>query len=164
LIVAILASHYPVFIIASFLFFIGFTEATKQAQDPLKIRESLLVSFFLAGLVVLTGEQGWWLKPILTSLSDFSLFIGSTALTAITDNAAITSLAAQVQDLADASKFAVMKGAVVGGGLTLIANAPNPAGYSILRDRFREGGISPILLLIYALIPTLIAGICLWIL
>ncbi len=164
LLISILASHYPVFIISSFLFFIGFTEATRHEQSPLKIRESLLVSFFLAGLVVLTGEQGWWLKPILNSLSDFTLFLSATALTAITDNAAITSLAAQVSDLAEASKFAVMKGAVAGGGLTLLANAPNPAGYAILRERFKEGGIQPFTLFVYALIPTSIAGFCLWIL
>ncbi len=164
LFITILASHYPVFIIASLLFFIGFTEATRHEQSSLKIRESLLVSFFLAGLVVLTGEQGWWLKPILTSLSDFALFMGATALTAITDNAAITSLAAQVSDLAESSKFAVMKGAVVGGGLTLLANAPNPAGYAILREHFRDGGIRPLQLLFYALVPTIIAGVCLWIL
>ena len=164
LIIGIVASHYPAFLIASFLFFMGFTQATQYAQNQLKIREALLVSFFLGSLVVLTGEQAWWLKPILTSLSDFSLYLGASALTAITDNAAITSLAAQVQDLADSSKYAVMAGAVVGGGLTLIANAPNPAGYAILRDRFKDGGIKPLQLFVYALYPTLIAGLFLWIL
>jgi len=164
LLLAIVSSHYPVFLVASFLFFMGFTQATEHAQSQLKIREGLLVSFFLAGLVVLTGEQAWWLKPILSSLNDFSLFMGATALTAITDNAAITSLAAQVSDLSEPSKYAVMEGAVVGGGLTLLANAPNPAGYAILRDRFSEGGIQPQLLFWYALLPTFIAGACLWIL
>jgi hypothetical protein len=164
LFIAITSSHYPVFLVASFLFFMGFTQATEHAQQQLKIREGLLVSFFLAGLVVLTGEQGWWLKPILSSLSEFSLFIGATALTAITDNAAITSLAAQVADLTETSKYAVMEGAVVGGGLTLLANAPNPAGYAILRECFGENGIKPQLLFWYALLPTLIAGACLWML
>lgn len=162
LLTAILAAHYPVFLVASFLFFMGFTQSTQSSQSELKIREGLLVSFFLGGLVVLTAEQGWWLKPILTSLSDFSLYIGASALTAITDNAAITSLAAQVPDLALASKYAVLEGAVVGGGLTLIANAPNPAGYAILRDRFKDGGIEPLLFFFYALFPTIIAGVCLW--
>ena len=164
LVLAITSAHYPVFLIASFLFFMGFTQATGHAQTQLKIREGLLVSFFLAGLVVLTGEQGWWLKPILSSLSDFSLFLSASALTAITDNAAITSLAAQVADLSETSKYAVMEGAVVGGGLTLLANAPNPAGYSILRDRFKDGGIKPQSLFWYALLPTIVAGACLWML
>ncbi len=164
LLIAILCTHYPVFLVGSFLFFMGFTQATGFAQTHLKIREALLVSFFLGGLVVLTAEQGWWLKPILTSLSDFSLYLGAIGLTAITDNAAITSLAAQVHDLALTSKYAVLEGAVVGGGLTLIANAPNPAGYAILRDCFTEGGIEPLRFFFYALIPTIIAGVCLWIL
>jgi hypothetical protein len=164
LLLAILAAHYPVFLVASFLFFMGFTQATQFAQNQLKIREALLVSFFLGGLVVLTAEQGWWLKPILNSLSDFSLYLGAAGLTAITDNAAITSLAAQVTDLSITSKYAVLEGAVVGGGLTLIANAPNPAGYAILRDRFSDGGIEPLTFFFYALIPTFIAGVCLWIL
>lgn len=159
----ILSAHYPVFTVAALLFFLGFAEATVSSQSPLKIREALLVSFFLGGLVVLTGEQGWWLKPILNSLSDFALYLSAAGLTAITDNAAITSLAAQVPDLALSSKLAVMGGAVVGGGLTLIANAPNPAGYAVLRDRFGDGGLEPWTLFLYAITPTLIAGACLWI-
>ena len=164
LLIAILSAHYPVFLIGSLLFFVGFTQLTSHAQDQLKIREALLVSIFLGGLVVLTAEQSWWLSPILTSLSNFSLFLSAIGLTAITDNAAITSLAAQVNDLALTSKYAVIAGAVAGGGLTLIANAPNPAGYAILRDRFKNGGIQPLRFFFYALLPTLIAGVCLWIL
>jgi len=37
----------------------------------------------------------------------------------------------------------------------VIANAPNPAGQSILNDHF-EDGISPLGLLLGALVPTLI--------
>ena len=58
----------------------------------------------------------------------------------------------------------VRRVAVVGGGLTIIANAPNPAGYAILRDHFPGEGLEPLVLFAYALIPTLIAGACLWIL
>ena len=160
----IFSSHRPLLLIGSFTLFFWFTKLTAFAQFQLKIKEALFVGIFLSGLVVLTAEQNWWLKPILTSLTDFSLYLAAGCLTAITDNAAITSLAAQVHDLAFSSKLAVLEGAVVGGGLTLIANAPNPAGYAIIRDRFKNGGIEPLRLLIYALLPTLIAGACLWIL
>ena len=48
------------------------------------------------------------------------------------DNAAITYLASLVPGFSPSLKYAVMAGAVSGGGLTVIANAPNPAGQSIL--------------------------------
>lgn len=163
LMLAILTVHHPAFLVGSFLFFLGFTQATPFAQSELKIKESLLVAFFLGGLVVLTAEQGWWLQPILTSMKDFPLFAGATGLTAITDNAALTSLAAQVHDISDSSKYAIVAGAVAGGGLTLIANAPNPAGYSILRSSFQGGGLQSGLFFLYALVPTVIAGALLWI-
>jgi hypothetical protein len=156
---AIVAVHHPAFLVGHFLLFLGFVTATASAQSELKIRESLLVAFFLAGLVVLTGEQTWWLKPLLTSLQDSVLYLSSIGLTAITDNAALTSLAAQVPDLALSSRHAVMAGAVVGGGLTLIANAPNPAGYAILRPEFGEDGIRPLRFFVWALPSTVIAAL-----
>ena len=42
------------------------------------------------------GPQGWWIAPVLSSLSEVPLFIGATILTAFNDNAAITFLASQV--------------------------------------------------------------------
>ncbi len=122
-----------------------------------------MVGFFLAGLVVLGAPQRAWLEPLLLQLDPFALFVGSTALTAITDNAALTYLGAQVPDLSDAAKYALVAGAVAGGGLTVIANAPNPAGYGILNPAFGESGISPLRLLLAALPPTLIAMLCFWI-
>ena len=53
-------------------------------------------------------------------------------------------------------KYAVVAGAVAGGGLTVIANAPNPAGQSILAPAFGEDGISPGGLLMAAIVPTII--------
>ena len=50
-----------------------------------------------------------------------------------------------------------MAGAVTGGGLTVIANAPNPAGFSILRRHFNDGAVNPLGLLVSALPPTLVA-------
>ena len=154
-------AHHPVIFIGLFLFFIGFTAAYEKYQNKLLIRESLLVGFFLAGLVVLGGQQTWWLEPLLSSLSPNVVFFGAVALTAITDNAALTYLGSLVEGLSPEFKYALVAGAVTGGGLTVIANAPNPAGYSILRGSFDEGAISPMYLFLYALPPTVVACLCL---
>jgi len=86
-----------------------------------------------------------------------AVFFGATALTAITDNAALTYLGSLVPGLSDAFKVALVAGAVTGGGLTVIANAPNPAGVAILRSRFDQHTIHPLGLLLGALPPTLVA-------
>jgi hypothetical protein len=156
--IVVYTAHHMVFFMALFLFFLGFVAVTGEFQDEPKLKESLLVGFFLAGLVTLGGMQSWWLKEILSKLGDLPLFIGATGLTAITDNAALTYLGSLV-DLSDSAKFNLVAGAVAGGGLTVIANAPNPAGYGILKDSF-EGGISPLKLFLGAAIPTLVACLC----
>jgi hypothetical protein len=155
--IVVLEAHHPVIFLGFFLFFIGFTEVTKEYQDNrVQIKESLLVGFFLAGLVVLGSFQKWWLQPVLSQLPDIPLYLGSTALTGITDNAALTYLGSLV-DLSDSAKYYLVAGAVTGGGLTVIANAPNPAGFGILKGDFGEDGISPIGLLKSALFPTFLA-------
>ena len=106
--------------------------------------------------------QGWWIEPVLGSLGDLSLFTVSTILTSFNDNAAITYLSTLVPGLSDSAKYAVVAGAVTGGGLTVIANAPNPAGQSILSKYFPNKMVSPIYLLAGALIPTLIMFACFW--
>ena len=151
-------AHYPALFVGGFLFFLGFARATAVYQSRLDLRTPLLVGFFLAGLVIHGGLQGWWIAPVLSRLSETPLFLGATALTAINDNALITYLATLVPNLGDALKLAVVQGAVVGGGLTVIANAPNPAGQALL-GRFFEDGVSPIGLLIGAVAPTLIAAV-----
>jgi hypothetical protein len=152
----VFTSHYPALFLGGFLFFLGFVKATSPYQSRIDLRSPLLVGFFLAGLVVHGGLQGWWIAPVLASLSDFGLFMGATVLTAFNDNALITSLATLVPDLGDSLKIAVVQGAVTGGGLTVIANAPNPAGQALL-CRFFDGAIAPLGLLLGALIPTAIA-------
>ena len=152
----VINAHTPTLFIGGFLFYLAFMQATEHHQSDLALRPALLVGFFLAGLVVHGGLQGWWLGPLLTRLSETPLFLGATALTAINDNAAITYLASQVPNLSDTLKYAVVAGAVAGGGLTVIANAPNPAGQSILA-RFFPDGISAWRLFLGALIPTAIA-------
>jgi len=160
--VTVVFSHHPVVFMGGFLFFLGFTQAYQAYQDKLILREGLLVAFFLAGLVVLGGQQQWWLQPIIAGLNATTLFIGATALTAITDNAALTYLGSLVSGISEPAKYALVAGAVTGGGLTVIANAPNPAGYAILKDSFDEQSISPLGLLLAALLPTLIAAVCFW--
>jgi len=154
----VLNNHYPVWFIGGFLFYLAFLQATEHHQSDLALRPAMLVGFFLAGLVVHGGLQGWWIAPVLGGLKELPLFFGALGLTAFNDNAAITYLATFVPDFGPAMKHAVVAGAVVGGGLTVIANAPNPAGQSILAKYF-PGGISPLKLLLGALIPTaIIAG------
>jgi len=160
----VIFSHHPVVFMGLFLFFLGYTEAYPRHQDPLLLREGLLVAFFLAGLVVLGGQQKWWLQPLLAGMNSDALFFGSTALTAITDNAALTYLGSLVDGIGEAAKYALVAGAVTGGGLTVIANAPNPAAFAILGGGFDEQAISPLSLFLYALPPTAIAAICFWLL
>lgn len=150
-------AHYPALFVGGFLFFIGFSRATAAYQSRLDVRTPMLVGFFLAGLVIHGGLQGWWIAPVLSSLSENGLFWGAALLTAFNDNALITLLATLVPDLGEGFKAAVVEGAVTGGGLTVIANAPNPAGQALLA-RFFDYSVSPLRLFISALVPTLIAA------
>lgn len=153
----VLNAHHPVVFVGGFLFFLGFARATAHYQGEIELRTPLLVGFFLAGLVIHGGLQGWWISPLLSGLSEGPLFAGAAVLTAVNDNALITLLATLVPDLGDELKLAVVQGAVVGGGLTVIANAPNPAGQAIL-GRFFGGAVSPLGLAAGAALPTLVAA------
>lgn len=152
-------AHYPPLFIGGFLFFLAFSQATAHHQHDINLRGPILVGFFLGGLVIHGGLQGWWLAPIISSLTQWPLFIGSTILTSFNDNAAITFLASQVEGLSPELKYAVLAGAVTGGGLTVIANAPNPAGQALLARFFGEG-VSPLKLMLGALIPTILVACC----
>lgn len=155
----VLASHHPAIFLGLLMLFIGFTEAYKRFQSRLMIKEGLLVGFFLAGLVLLGGLQKWWLQDLLGSLSPTVLFWGSVALTAVTDNAALTYLGSLVDGTSETWRYMLVAGAVTGGGLTVIANAPNPAGFAILKNNFDDGTISAGPLFLAALGPTLVAAI-----
>ncbi len=152
-------SHYPALFLGGFLFFLGFVKATSPFQAEVSLKSPLLVGFFLAGLVIHGGLQGWWIAPVLASLAETPLFFGAAALTAFNDNALITYLATLVPNMSETAKTAVVEGAVTGGGLTVIANAPNPAGQALL-SRFFGGAIVPLYLLLGALLPTLVAVVC----
>ncbi|MDX2226223.1 MAG: putative Na+/H+ antiporter [Verrucomicrobiae bacterium] len=148
-------SHYPVLFVGGLLFFLAFMTATPAYQSPLGLRTPLLVGFFLAGLVVHGGLQGWWIEPVLGNLGEVPLLLTAAGLTAFNDNALITYLATLVPGLGENLKLAVVSGAVVGGGMTVIANAPNPAGQSIL-SKFFKGGVNPLKLAAAAFFPTLV--------
>jgi hypothetical protein len=150
-------AHTPALFVAGFLYFLAFTQATAPHQSPLNLRPPLLVGFFLAGLVLHGTLQQWWIAPVLVRLEELPLFLGATALTAFNDNAAITYLASLVPGFTPELKYAVVAGAVAGGGLTVIANAPNPAGQSIL-SRYFPDGVVPGRLLVGALVPTAIVA------
>ncbi|MDP3856894.1 MAG: putative Na+/H+ antiporter [Stagnimonas sp.] len=149
-------AHHPPLFLGLMLLFLGIAAAYPQYQSRLMLREALLVAFFLAGLVVLGGLQQWWLQPLLMQMDARTVYLGATALTAITDNAALTYLASQVPGLSEEFKYYLVAGAISGGGLTVIANAPNPAGMSILRERFPDGVVSAAGLFLAALPPTLV--------
>ncbi|HXG27795.1 MAG TPA: putative Na+/H+ antiporter [Nevskiales bacterium] len=150
-------AHHPAVFMGLLLFFLGFAHAYERYQDRLILREGLMVAFFLAGLVVLGGQQKWWLQELLSGMNPTVLYYGATALTAVTDNAALTYLGSLVEGVSEEFKYSLVAGAVTGGGLTVIANAPNPAGFAILRGRFEDEAINPLGLLVAATPPTLVA-------
>lgn len=152
----ILSAHHAKFAFGLFLFFLGVTAVTKKYQETLRFRESFLVAFFLGGIVLFGAFQTWWLQPLLSKMNELVLFSASVALTSVTDNAALTYLGAQVQGLSDSSKYYLVAGALAGGGLTIIANAPNAAGFSVLQSKFKDG-LNPFQLLLAALLPTVVA-------
>jgi hypothetical protein len=157
----VLTAHYVPLVVLGFLFFLAYVTATERHQTAIQLRSPLLVGFFLAALVIHGGGQQWWIGPVLGSLSEWPLMIGATVLTAFNDNAAITYLASLVPNFSEELKHAVVVGAVTGGGLTVIANAPNPAGQAILQPQFGDEGISPLKLFLGALGPTLVVGVAL---
>ena len=157
-------AHHPDVFFGVFMLFLGLVTATREYQDGLKLKEGLLVGFFLAGLVTLGSLQSWWLKPLIAGMDGATLFFGATGLTALTDNAALTYLGSLVEGITPDLKYALVAGAVTGGGLTVIANAPNPAGVGILQTStcFKGEGVSPLGLFLGALLPTAVAIIFFW--
>ena len=158
----IVNAHYPPLFILGFLFFLGFAQVTSPYQNRINLQSPLMVGFFLAGLVIHGGVQGWWIEPVLRKLTELPLMLGATILTAFNDNAAITFFSTLVPGFTDSLKYVVVAGAVAGGGLTVIANAPNPAGQAILKKYF-DNGVSPAGLLIGAIAPTIMVWLCFFI-
>ncbi len=154
----VMLAHHAILFISLLLLFMGFVQAYERYQSPLILKEALLVGFFLAGLVVLGGLQQWWLQPIVTGLEPVALFWGGLGLTAVTDNAALTYLGSLIEGLSFPAQYMLMAGAVTGGGLTVIANAPNPAGVALLRQGFEDQSVGAGGLFLGACLPTAIAA------
>lgn len=121
-------AHYPVLFLGGFLFFLGFAKATAVCQSRIELRTPLLVGFFLGGLVIHGGLQGWWIAPVLGSLAETPLFFGATILTAFNDNALITYLSTLVPNFDDNLKIAVVEGAVTEAGSPLSPMLRTPPG------------------------------------
>ena len=145
-----------------FLLFLGMAQAYERYQDRLILREGLLVAFFLAGLVVLGGSNNGGFSRSSWVCAIEGVFFGAAILTAFTDNAALTYLGSLVEGLSEGYKYALVAGAVTGGGLTMIANAPNPAGIAILRGHFENETIHPIGLFLAAFPPTSWRSFAFW--
>lgn len=158
-------SHYPKMFSIFFVIYLVIAMSYPHHQDDRatiieNCKVGAKVGAFLWGLVLIGGKQQAWLEPVLTSMDGWTLYFGATGLTAITDNAALTYLASLVPHLTDFAKYMIVAGAVTGGGLTIIANAPNPAGIGILSKYFGDQAVSPKTLLFYALRPTMVAALC----
>jgi hypothetical protein len=156
--IVVLNAHTPAVFIGVLVLFLGYVHAYPRHQSSLLLKEGMLVGFFLAGLVMLGGMQSWWLQDLLGDLSSTVLFWGAAGLTALTDNAALTYLGAMVEGTSEQWRYMLVAGAVTGGGLTVIANAPNPAAFALLKGSFANQRISPLWLLVSALVPTLVAA------
>ena len=155
----VMMAHHVAIFLGLFLLFLGIAQAYERHQNPLLIREALLVAFFLAGLVVLGGLQRWWLQPLVSGLDPLQLYVGAVGLTAITDNAALTYLGSLIPHLSDEARYMLVAGAVTGGGLTVIANAPNPAGMALVKKGFADETVGAGGLVLGALVPTLVAAV-----
>ena len=159
-VVVAFSGHHVWAMLAAFAAFLVIRRGTVGWQGPLHLRPPTMVALFLAALVVMGGWQGWWIGPMFGRVGEVGLLGVAVGLTAFNDNAAVTYLASQVPALAEpwaaALRHAVVAGALAGGGLTVLANAPNPAGLAIL-GRFFPEGLSPWRLFVWATIPTIVA-------
>ena len=156
--VVIAHSHEGLVFVGVFMVFLGLVKAYPEHHDRLIAPEAMMVAGFLAGLVVLGGSQAWWLQPLVAQLSDTTVFWGALVLTAGVDNAALTYLGSTLTGLSESFKLALVSGAVAGGGLTVIANAPNPTGFALLKSRFPDQSLNPLRLFMAACWPTAVAA------
>ncbi len=151
----IMMAHYPPVFVGSYLLFLGFHQATRMHQYRLNLKAPLMVGLFLAGLVIHGGLQGWWIEQLLGDLNYGEMMLSGTVLTAFNENSTVAYLACLLDDLKPTVEYALVSGLIAGGGLTVIAHAPNPAGQALLRPYFHKG-VSPWNLFLFALGPTIL--------
>jgi hypothetical protein len=94
-----------------------------------------------------------------SALEPLALFFGAIGLTAVTDNAVLTYLESVITGIPSESKYMLVAGAVAGGGLTVIASAPNPAGLALLKRGFADESVGAGGLFLGAVGPTLVASV-----
>ena len=149
-------AHYPALFVGGFLFFLGFARATAPTRARRAARRRCSSASSSPAWSSMAGCRAGGLRRCSASLSELPLFVGATVLTAFNDNALITYLATLVPEPRHELKLAVVQGAVTGGGLTVIANAPNPAGQALLGAFLRRRDLSARAAR-RGLVPTLIA-------
>jgi len=151
----IVMAHYLPIFFGSYLLYLGFHQATRMHQYRINLKRPLMVGLFLAGLVIHGGFQGWWIEPLIGDLGYGAMMVTGTVLTAFNENTTVAYLACLLDDLKPQIQYALVSGLVAGGGLTIMAHAPNPAGQALLRPYFPKG-ISSLRVFLAALVPTLI--------
>lgn len=161
LLFSIINMHYPTRMLLILILFWIYCKNTKKYNTTIDYKTPLLTSCFLFGLMIHGNLQQWWIKNILSFNSRIIIFLISMVLTTFNDNAAVTFLASKIPIFINNKKLqnAVVAGAINGGGLTIIANAPNTAGKKILESNLNKKHLSPIKLFIFSCIPTLILSI-----
>jgi hypothetical protein len=157
LIATVYFSHHAAIFFGVFLLFLAYVLIHKEHQNKLIIKEGLLVASFLAGIVVLGQGQVWWLTKVVGDFGVDATFYSTALLTPFVDNAALTYLGSLLPDVHYDYQYALVAGAMAAGGLTVIANAPNPAGYSILSKYFKKEAFNPLVFFGYAVAPTIFA-------
>lgn len=151
-------SHHPVLFLGGYLILIGFVLATVPYQNSINVRSPLLIGMFLAGLIIHGGLQGWWIVPLLSQLNDVELFGTSFVLSMFNDNAGVSFLSSLIPNISESAKKLILSGALTAGGMTILANAPNPTAFTLLKSDF-DKGISHFYVFLAALLPSIIAVI-----
>ncbi|MCB1181652.1 MAG: hypothetical protein KDK55_06510 [Chlamydiia bacterium] len=159
-IIALTGEYAPIFI-GIFILFLGLCKATSFYQTNLHLKSSLLVGFFFASLLIFGDLQSWWVKYLLDIQGLINLMGRSALLSAFVDNATVIYISTRISLNGQAIHYAIVAGAMAAGGLTIVANAPNLIGYTILRSSF-YGKISFLRLFLGALIPTTIMLFTFW--
>lgn len=149
-----LNSSYPTIVMGAFVLYLGIYQATAAYQKFMDLREPLLIGFFLSSLIVLSGLQVWWIEPIVEGLHERGLYVASLMLSAFTHNTSNTILYSHLPHLTYPIKYLLVSGALVGGGMTIMANGPNLMAYSLLNNYF-DWDISFARLFLAALVPVL---------